>query len=252
MIELSIYNPTSPAKAGVGPNSKRVMLTSAVKVWGVSASDGSSINELLPSSVQTIESWASSLRYRSSVAVDYNRFTHAMATYPVRSPDCRWFILRLQDNGLEPERAITSIVVSVTLSKTKVRAVGRRTSPPEKATFFFLARDKELPGTPQLNLDFVPYTGVEPIMLLQSKGFLLGKEMAARFMPVTSTEGLDNMFGFVIDDPEDFFEFGIHGMDLRHFLTEESIFVNPVSEEEKIVVVAASPKKKRKLLLKKK
>jgi hypothetical protein len=248
MIELSIYNPTSPTKAGIGPNSKRVMLTSAVKVWGVSASDGSSINELLPSSVQTIESWANSLRFRTAIAVDSNRY--AAQNYTTLAPSS-WYQLRLQDTGLSPERRMTSLVVSVTLSKTKVRAVGRRTSPPDKATFFFLAMDKELHGT-QLNLDFVPYMGMEPILLLQSKGFLLGKEMAARFMPVMDPNGLDAMFGFVIDDPEDFFEFGIHGMDLRHFLTEESIFVNPISEEEKIVVVATPPKRKRKLLLKKK
>lgn len=251
MIDLSIYNPTSPTRAGSGPNSKRVMLTSTVKVWGVYGNDGSVLGELMPSSAQPIESWTWSLRHRTSMSIGVNRYDRNAALPSARGLGTDWFSLTLQDEGLSPERRIASILIGVTLSKTKVRAVGRRTSPPDRATFFFLAMDKALHGT-RLELDFVPYTGLEPIMLLQSRGFLLNKEMAARFMPVMDPNGLDAMFGFVIDDPEDFFEFGVHGMDLRNFLTEESIFVNPISEEEKIVVVAAPPKRKRKLLLKKK
>lgn len=261
MIIFSIFNPPSPTKAGTGPNSKRVMLTSSVQVWGVFASDGSSLPELLRVAPKPVASWLTNLRWVANITGEGYPYAHGHNTPAAllarvaglrESREGNWYQGTITDTNPSPEKRVASVLLSVSVTKTKVRAVGQRTSPPEKATFFYLAMDQAMSGS-RLNLHLEPYPAVRDIMLLEGRGFLLDKETAARFMPVTGPEAFGAMFGRVLDDTDDLVEFGILSASTGPvWLDQESIFVNPRSEEEKIVVVSSQPKRKRKLLLKKK
>lgn len=253
MIIFSVFNPPSPTRAGTGPNSKRVMLTSSVQVWGVFASDGSSLTELLRVAPKPVSSWVTNLRWVSGITGDGYSYSHNPGgAGPRLFSNGNWYQATIADTSPSPEKRVASVLMSVSITKTKVRAVGQRTNPPEKATFFYLAMDQAMSGS-RLNLHLEPYPAVRDIMVLEGKGFLLNKETAARFMPVTGPEAFDTLFGTVLEDTDDLVEFGILSASTGPvWLDQESIFVNPRSEEEKIVVVSSQPKRKRKLLLKKK
>jgi hypothetical protein len=144
---------------------------------------------------------------------------------------------------------VGSILLSMTVGTSRVRAVGRRTSPPERITFFYFATTPIL-GSDLSVLLFPPGIS-EPLRILQTRGQIVPAHLAVDMLPFVDEEGMERAVGTVIDSPEDFENYSMECTGV--FLTEEDL-IRRVSKDdtESVVVVPKTPKRKRKLLLRKK
>lgn len=267
MLNISVFNPASPMKAGSGPNSKRVMLTSSVRVWGAMTRSGETIDHLSRMVPKPLELWCKNT-YVNANAISTGTHGASVSASVVRNkmytrqdvPGTPMLDVMVTDRCPDSTKAFDSLLLEVTVSKTKVRAVGRGTSAPERVTFMFLAMgDDSTRPIHNVSLSFMPYDGVGPLTLLSGRGFLLSQDTAARFLPVVAPEMLNTLFPGYMSTVEAFANFGIYsdvtetGFSIKdHFLPEEFIFNNPQSETGGMTIVPVAPARKRKLLLKKK
>ena len=249
-LQFTIFDQTAPQRAGSGPNSRRTLISCVPRVCMSYTPKGIDLN-LPRNEYMALDKWVNALHMQTG-----NR---TQAAYYYKS-------MVIQNQHPEDDRnSVGSLLLALTITKSRVRAVGSRMSKAEKATVFLRAVDNTLLGLPFI-LRFTPATGTT-FNLFSGSGFIVPSESVLNLMPLMGEKHLTSVFGNVLSDATDFMDFGItlHRMtdlspgEMLHedewgpfMLSPDDLIVSEYGNRESVVVADRTPKRKRKLLFKRK
>lgn len=259
-LQFTVFDQAVPTRAGTGPSSRRTLISCVPRVCMSYTPKGIDLN-LPRNGYMPIEKWVAAMHMQTGNQVQGAYHFSSLITEN-----------RYPDND---DHSLGAMLLALTVTKSRVRAVGSRMSKAEKFTVFVRAVEESLTGKPVI-LKFSPVAG-SGFTLFSGRGFLLSADTVVSLMPVLNEGQLTAQFGQVLSDFDDFTEHDIslHTVALTpdhyggtvqaaagallheedwfpYFLSADEIIVSERGRRESVVVADKTPARKRKLLFKRK